>query len=345
MLPFQPGEFAQVVEPLILPVNITLKELMESLDSRKTTVLPPGNDLEILPFTTVTPSSATSSIIDSPSKLSDDEIARMLATLTPANIKPSATKRARRADPDPPGTKYPYVTQFCANGGHQGQKVLSFRGSLMPSCRGTYEIWPHKVSCTCWCHALHGNVEAMILVPAIDMGADALAVGAAVTDGARAVESTPTEPEDIGFNPNEGPFDRLLNNVAMPLGPRVRNLVLTHLGREVTDEMKNELYVTRKRGELDSNVEAICRLWLARSIPWELLTTDVIALLVDVDNPPSAGAVHAVLSRWDNANLAIIEKNPMRFVCFTPTVQEIGIEAAMKLAHRRARASERGFKV
>lgn len=308
-LPFGPGMFVPPDKPKTKPI----------------TLLP-----DLLSFTTAT------STIPTGSKPSEADIERMLAELKPAPVKRASSKRS---DPDPPGMKYPYVTQFCANGGHENIVALSFRGTRMKSCSGKYFIPPRlDVVCTCHCH-VNSTRPAIPMAPSINSG------GASVTVDPRPVEMAVTEPEDVGFNPNESPYDRLLNNKVMDLGPRVRNLVLKHLGREVTKEMLNEPYVLRRRGELDSNVEAICRLWLDKAIPGDELTTDWISLLVDVDNPPSKGAIHAVLMRWDESNFAIVEKNPVRFICFTPTVQEIGIEAARKLAHRKSKNREKGFVV
>lgn len=330
-LPFSPGMF---VPTKSAP---STDELKKSLDNRRTVILPEVPFSQIPFMTATTPSSASTSTT---TKLSEADIDRMLASLKPAGIK-----KTRKPDPDPPGTKYPYVTQFCANGGHEDKPVLSFRGTLMVTCRGLYDMYPRSVTCTCWCHT-NAAIKKTLGKPAAFLPVtDTQTSAATVTEAPRPVETPVTEPEDVGFNPDEGPLDRLLNNKAMPLGPRVRNLVLKYLGREVTEEMLKETYVVRRRGELDSNVEAICRIYLAKALPWSLLTTDVIALLVDVDNPPSPGAIHAVLTRWEDQNFAITARDPFRFMCFTPTVDEIGIEAARSLAHRRARASERGFKL
>jgi hypothetical protein len=313
-LPFSPGAF-----------------LPESLMSKTTSKI----------NTTQLPLDLKPTIIHDSSS-SPDEISRILASLKPAPVKRSPAKRSEQ---DPPGSKYPYVTQFCVNGGHQGSVALSFRGTLLPGCRGEYPLYPKVVTCTCYCHKYTLPDATTPSIPPETMIMGSIIAAGPVTVDASPVKPPVTDPDDgPEFNPSESAYDRLLNNKVMTLGPRVRNLVLKHLDREVTREMLNEPYVVRRRGELDCNVEAICRLWLDKALPWDMLTTDVIAVLIDVDNPPSPGAVHAVLTRWDDENFAIVKKNPVRFECFTPTVQEIGIEAARIVARRKSKARDRGLK-
>lgn len=57
----------------------------------------------------------------------------------------------------------PYVTQWCANGGHDGIKALSFRGTLLPSCQFRYDLgYGGIVVCMCDCHADMRAVLAMM---------------------------------------------------------------------------------------------------------------------------------------------------------------------------------------
>lgn len=67
------------------------------------------------------------------------------------------------------------------------------------------------------------------------------------------------------------------------------------------------------RGELEDKV----RLAIIKVYGFEGLTPDTIAVLVNKDDPPSVGAIHAILTRWEEKGLAIIARKPMRFVEFS----------------------------
>jgi len=101
-------------------------------------------------------------------------------------------------------------------------------------------------------------------------------------------------------------------------------------------------YARRPRGSLDINVEAICRLVLEGLIPNEL-TPPNIGLLIDARNPPSAGAIHAVLTRWEAAGYCTISKKPVTMTGFTNKVNKSGITGAKKISARERDARAKGF--
>jgi hypothetical protein len=58
--------------------------------------------------------------------------------------------------------EYPYVTQFCLNGGCEGAKKLNMNGTLMPSCSWRY-VFDFGVTATCTheCHDVTAGLAAM----------------------------------------------------------------------------------------------------------------------------------------------------------------------------------------
>lgn len=99
----------------------------------------------------------------------------------------------------------------------------------------------------------------------------------------------------------------------------------------------------RKRGELEDNVEVVCRLWLMKCLPWELLTTDAIALMVDANDTPSQGAIYSVLTRWADHNWATIDRSPVRFVGFSDDALNLGLTELRRRAKREADRRTKGF--
>lgn len=99
----------------------------------------------------------------------------------------------------------------------------------------------------------------------------------------------------------------------------------------------------RKRGELEDNVEVVCRLWQMKCLPWELLTTDAIALMVDANDQPSQGAVYSVLRRWADHNWAMVGRSPVRFVGFSDDAWQLGLTELRRRAKREADRRTKGF--
>lgn len=56
-----------------------------------------------------------------------------------------------------PEEKYPYVTQFCLNGGHENIKAFNWKDNMLPSCRWDYG-W---VKCKCDCHEITAGLAEM----------------------------------------------------------------------------------------------------------------------------------------------------------------------------------------
>jgi hypothetical protein len=116
------------------------------------------------------------------------------------------------------------------------------------------------------------------------------------------------------------------------------------LKTEPTEDQRIAANDRRKRGELESNVEVVCRLWLDKHLAAvNELTTNWIALLIDASEPPSQGAIHAVLTRWSEHGYAKVEHKPFRFIEFMPSVAENGIAAAKQAHEREKNARAKGF--
>jgi len=93
---------------------------------------------------------------------------------------------------------------------------------------------------------------------------------------------------------------------------------------------------TGSRGALEAAVLDICQS-LEPSLD-EIYTTKWIAEQVADKfscNPPSTGAIQAVLERWTKIDFAIMGKKPVRFIAITPEGEKDGLEL-MKARAKRA---------
>lgn len=268
----------------------------------------------------------------------------------PETSAPPSTQRSKSkkivVDEAPPGTKFPYITGHCANGAHEGNKTFSARGTLLQPCRGMYTWRFTSAFCTCWCHELAATVRTMTAVTS-----DPLFVGThGLVSAADVAASVASAPMPIAVNMPEvvitqDPHWLYRQMIASPkVSTQLANMVRVKiLNEEAQEYSADESGERRRRGELDANVEIVCRLWLDKLLPWELLTTDAISIMVDAEDPPSQGAIYSVLNRWANRGFAMIGTKPMRFIGFNESVLKMGLEAAVHKANREADRRSKGM--
>lgn len=249
---------------------------------------------------------------------------------------------------------YPYITQHCVNGAHEKSSLVTDRGNKFQACRGTYTWRFTQAVCTCWCHEMFASMKAEDSDALLSVSTDTITPVSAVSVDARAPEpamsdtppatpsSTPTTPDTIRSNPlyrhpvyrNVIDGDNIESQLAhyvwvnvFQAGPPPRETVL---GR-------------RKRGELDAQVELVCRLWLDGHLNvGPQLTINWICMMINAERPPSPGAIYAVLTRWADANLCMVGTKPFRFTGFSDPVNQDGIMQIRKDNKREAARREKG---
>lgn len=251
------------------------------------------------------------------------------------------------------GTKYPYITGHCGNGAHEGKKVISALGHLLRSCSGYYTWRFTKAKCTCWCHAAAAMARrdaqiaaatstAAATTPPPDGMPDLEAVLGAAIAPARPVV-VPPEAELKVVTPDPIKALETLCNSGRVSQQLVNLVVRKILFQEPTEEQLAVAEGRRKRGELEDNVEVVCRLWLAKCLPWNQLTTDAIALMIDANELPSQGAIYSVLMRWASHNWATVERGPVRFVSFSDDAYSYGLAELRRRSKREAGRRSKGF--
>ncbi len=238
-----------------------------------------------------------------------------------------------------------YLSGHCSNGNHEGSRNTSALGATFPACAGLYVFRFHKsIQCSCWCHEMFSQARAQAPaalsdpIPTMQLGNGA--GSGQMTDVTQAngdVPPTVTAPTDTDF------WRKVLEHQDLTL--QVFRFVSWHVfGVKGERSLAQPLPADsrRPRGSLDVNVEAICRLSLERRIPHEL-TPSNIGLLIDPRNPPSTGAIHAVLSRWEAAGFCTISKKPVTMTGFTAKVSKSGITQAKRISERERQARAKGF--
>lgn len=240
-----------------------------------------------------------------------------------------------------------YITGHCAHGNHEGTKKLSVGGALFPACAGIYAFRFKVIECSCWCHEMFREARAAKAqdvtalsdpIPTMQLGNGAGSVPMGTVTQANGGASEPiTAPTDADF------WTKVLDHQDLTI--QVFKFVSWHVFKVKGDRQISKPIPEnsrRPRGSLDINVEAICRLGLEGLIPNEL-TPSNIGLLIDPLNPPSAGAIHAVLTRWKEAGYCTLSDRPVTMTGFTDRVNKSGITGAKKISAREREARAKGF--
>jgi hypothetical protein len=172
--------------------------------------------------------------------------------------------------------KYPYITQFCMNGGHDGVKKLNFRGTLLPSCNFRYDLGYGRppVICMCDCHA--------------DMRA--------VLDMMKAAGKTMpvAAPVQVERSPETSAIAQSLDAVRKPV------FAETQSGRLPPGQLEQYVYDVLQLGiaGIDLTVDYIV----------------MEIMLAHAGYTPSSGAVLNVLRNWDALSYIKLADKPVRIV-------------------------------
>lgn len=202
----------------------------------------------------------------------------------------------------------PIVSGFCDTGSHEGTARLSPGGSLLVPCKQTYHVHSgHKILtfvCTCDCHKDFNEIRQMMaMMKATHDGNDAILdapilqeIPAPTVGGTSGV--TPVTATPAPFAPVVGTSLR----PTIPAKPVEKTFDPTPTGRAA-------------RGQLEEKVRIVVA--QLHELAAGMLTPKMIAGRINKDSPPSQGAVHAVLIRWEQRGLVELAKNPFRFEKFT----------------------------
>jgi hypothetical protein len=200
-----------------------------------------------------------------------------------------------------------YVTGFCGIGSHEGLKIKSPSGALLKTCPvgGRVEMYGYNdrhigtAECTCECHDMSRQMEDMsgIKFPSRDSVKESSPLSGlgylrAAGDG--------TNPDGSGRS-----VDPDAPSVVVASGAR---FAVTPTGRSA-------------RGQLEEQVRHVVSVQVKAAgeemIAMLGLTPTMIGLAIDKENPPSSGAIYAVLKRWEGSAMVDLGEKPFRFLRFT----------------------------
>lgn len=212
-----------------------------------------------------------------------------------------------------------YVTQHCAHGNCEGTKNKSSRGERFPSCRGTYKYRSGKMEfvCACKCHKDMRVLRQMAGLPEPDYEQ----TFAVPTSRLAGLSHTSREPADGDGDDTTGTDVRA--SLGNHSGPTTEGT--TESGRLQRGVLEQRVYELCKMGP-NQNVKTLCAFIAMRH-----------------GEEPSAGAVTAVLRRWERTGIATIADGPLRFVSFSERVQAIGLWEAKEEIERAGKRAAKGF--
>lgn len=216
-----------------------------------------------------------------------------------------------------------FKSGFCHNGACEGKRKLGPKSGLpQMTCRA----W---LLCPCSCHAMLDEMFTL-------SGEERRLVdnsGYVVDDGGFRM---PTAEERIRMHALSSPTPVAapvyVESVAPDLVPAsiVRSYAATATGRNA-------------RGELESYVREVCDAWLVdkdyyKGVPCvpKLISSEIASN--HGINPPSTGAIDAVLKRWQAVGFAELATKPARFVKYTEAGLKYGLEE-LKARKKRSEKS------
>lgn len=226
--------------------------------------------------------------------------------------------------------KVPYITGFCSNGGHEGTKKLSDKGTLLRACSGSFLITGKTYNCRCNCHEVFRQIFEMT-------GMTTQTVAPAVSASPPPPDSAADIPVDlIGsiFGPREnnglllgGPTPApnhreapvTATTTASIPGPPVTAPGVSSL-RPLLPPAQSAFSATksgqRARGQLEAEVANVAMRWFREAdlIP---LTPDNVAAAVPSEPRPSVGAVYSIFQRWSKQGWAELGTKPFRMIRLT----------------------------
>jgi hypothetical protein len=111
-------------------------------------------------------------------------------------------------------------------------------------------------------------------------------------------------------------------------------------GVELDDAAEVESKNLRKAGQLEREVKEVCdKFTIGLMVDVIELTVTEIARAINVDNPPSTGAITNVLKRWAEVGFAVHQTEPHRFGGYTAEGIEQGIAGLISNQGRSARGA------
>ncbi len=222
-----------------------------------------------------------------------------------------------------PPKKKPLLSGQCKQGWHEGLKPKDWRGNPAPCC--------HWEKCGCPCHVTMAAMQESAGVP-------------------RTFADNPEYKPDRGDFVLPDPLDRVDSTVLSSTGGTNDHPDTERPSRAIPDPVAGVSFAPtesgrRARGQLEYEVLAVCRRWLADEFDWPACYPKYIVEVIDKADPPSTGAVTAVFARWEKMGFAEYQHKPIAFLKFIDnngTAEELSrAKASAKRSVKMARSNAR----
>lgn len=207
--------------------------------------------------------------------------------------------------------KSTYVTGFCASGQHEKTTLKSPKGLILRACEGKYliHVGPslfgavREIICTCECHRAFREIAEMLgLMDGMHN------FGGSIDPGTVKEIATPSVPSPVAVLPAPRLSDPLDVVTPAPL-PSIPEVVAGLLPFQKTG-FKPTPTGRAARGELEDKIRQVVQQY--HEMAADMLTPEMIGKFINKENPPSNGAIHACLTRWEARGWVTINKKPFR---------------------------------
>jgi hypothetical protein len=209
-----------------------------------------------------------------------------------------------------------YITGFCAVGQHEKTTLQSPKGLQLKACEGKYLVSTGMsaygrlvtVVCNCNCHQAFAEIRDMLGL--LD---DMHGFGGSVGDATVKETDNPSVGLPVAVLPAPGLREALAPVTASP------TVTPVELGRELLPFQRAAFKPTptgrAARGELEDKIRQVVIQY--HELAADMLTPEMIGKFINKEKPPSSGAIHACLTRWEARGWVTLLKKPFRLGVLT----------------------------
>jgi hypothetical protein len=200
-----------------------------------------------------------------------------------------------------------YQSGFCTVGSHENTQNKGPSGAILKACpvAGRFEMFGYNqrmigvAECTCFCHVMSRQMEELSGVK--------FPVRSSIRDGSAL--------SGLGLLGTTSPYTNTGKAAVSDEASRPTVAVASGATFVATPSGR------AARGQLEEQVRHVISVQVnaggSEMIAMLGLMPSTLGLMIDADDPPSSGAIYAVLKRWEKQALVDLAESPFRFVRFT----------------------------
>lgn len=230
-----------------------------------------------------------------------------------------------------------WISGFCSIGCHEGTQPTNVDGTPLKVCVSIGSSPQDKNRCGCKCHKGIDKMYESAGLPRVPQQSPLW---------------KPTPSPDLSWLYEDAPSPLVASTIGAtqgspaPAEPARDHGIPVHQPRHAPDERTPSGY--RRKGQLEDSVNEVCLGYLKGQYSADEngdMTTKHIAHLIDPENPPSPGAVQAVLERWVKLGYAEMRRKPVGFQMLTIDGMQKGLARMKDEAQAQRKAERRKMRV